>query len=73
MDEGRDDEEIDEFLEIKAANPIFGDFTAFVADHSHAQPVDRFEPPYQVDRILVRLGLFEQVGLETSGVNGLGS
>ena len=64
VDEGRDDEEIDEFLEIKAANPIFGDFTAFVADHSHAQPVDGFETPYQVDRILVRLGLFEQVGLE---------
>ena len=45
VDEGRDDEEVDKFLEMKAANPVFGDFASFVADDGNAQPINGLEPP----------------------------
>ena len=72
MHERGDDEEIDELLKIEASNAVFGNFAAFVADDCDAQSVDGLEPFHQIDGVLVRLGLFEQVGLEIFGSEGSG-
>ena len=55
---------VDELLKIEASNAVFGDFAAFVADDRDAQSVDGLEPFHEIDGVLIRLGLFEQVGLE---------
>jgi len=61
MDEGGNHKEVHKILEVEAADPVFGDFAAFVADDGDAQTIYGTELFNETDHVVVGGGLFENV------------
>lgn len=64
MNEGGNNEEIDELLKVEPPDAVLGNLAAFVANHRDAQSIDSLKPFHQIDGVLIRLGLLKKVGLK---------
>ena len=61
MNESGNDKEINKFLELESGDSVLCDLAPLGAHDGNSQPIYRFQPVDEVDRILIRLCLIENI------------